>query len=725
MFVTRLKPWHFFAVFFVLAGWVAIPSAGGQTIRVETAHPVNAFVPNQALGAGIDRMASAAVEKLFTKPAVDRVLSAGWQPVSYRQNTELFAEAWHWNPAGTWSDPSGKGYFTGNAIPAENILHSYGYALPHRGVTRNDGTETHGYSRLTDGDLNTYWKSNPYLAKPFTGEDDALHPQWVTLDLANPLPINAIRIVWADPYARRYLVQYWNGEDPLKQPTKGTWQTFPGGAVTAGQGGSVTLRLSNAAIPVRYLRIWMTASSNTCDTHGPSDPRNCVGYAIRELYLGTVAASGEFYDLIRHTPDQDQTATVCSSIDPWHEPSDLGPTIREQVGLDLFCTSGYTRGLPAMVPIAMVYGTPEDAAAEIAYLEKRAYPISYVEMGEEPDGQYMLPEDYGALYLQFATALHRVDPNLKLGGPVFQGVNEDILVWPDAGGKTSWLGRFLDYLKARGRLGDLAFMSFEHYPYEPCKIQWSSLYDEPTLMSHILQVWRDDGLPANVPMFITESNIAWSTGESSVDIFGALWLADYAGSFLTAGGNAIYFFHYIPTGVHLGCNESGGTFGLFTVDANYQIQKPTSQFFASQLINLEWVQQGNGEHHIFPAAADLLDPAGHALVTAYAVSRPDGQWSLLIINKDQSNAHRVKIVFHDAQTGLDRFFSGPASMISFGSAQYQWHPEGRDGFADPDGPAARTTINGGKDTVYELPQASVSVIRGNLGMRADVVKTKK
>jgi hypothetical protein len=725
VFVTRLKPWHFFAVFFVLAGWVAIPSAGGQTIRVETAHPVNAFVPNQALGAGIDRMASAAVEKLFTKPAVDRVLSAGWQPVSYRQNTELFAEAWHWNPAGTWSDPSGKGYFTGNAIPAENILHSYGYALPHRGVTRNDGTETHGYSRLTDGDLNTYWKSNPYLAKPFTGEDDALHPQWVTLDLANPLPINAIRIVWADPYARRYLVQYWNGEDPLKQPTKGTWQTFPGGAVTAGQGGSVTLRLSNAAIPVRYLRIWMTASSNTCDTHGPSDPRNCVGYAIRELYLGTVAASGEFYDLIRHTPDQDQTATVCSSIDPWHEPSDLGPTIREQVGLDLFCTSGYTRGLPAMVPIAMVYGTPEDAAAEIAYLEKRAYPISYVEMGEEPDGQYMLPEDYGALYLQFATALHRVDPNLKLGGPVFQGVNEDILVWPDAGGKTSWLGRFLDYLKARGRLGDLAFMSFEHYPYEPCKIQWSSLYDEPTLMSHILQVWRDDGLPANVPMFITESNIAWSTGESSVDIFGALWLADYAGSFLTAGGNAIYFFHYIPTGVHLGCNESGGTFGLFTVDANYQIQKPTSQFFASQLINLEWVQQGNGEHHIFPAAADLLDPAGHALVTAYAVSRPDGQWSLLIINKDQSNAHRVKIVFHDAQTGLDRFFSGPASMISFGSAQYQWHPEGRDGFADPDGPAARTTINGGKDTVYELPQASVSVIRGNLGMRADVVKTKK
>jgi len=68
---------------------------------------------------------------------------------------------------------------------------------------------------------------------------------------------------------------------------------------------------------------------------------------------------------------------------------------------------------------------------------------------------------------------------------------------------------------------------------------------------------------------------------------------------------------------------------MFTVDKDYQIQQPTSQFFASQLINLEWVQPGSGEHRLFPAAADIEDPAGHALVTAYATLRPDGQWSLL------------------------------------------------------------------------------------------------
>ncbi len=55
---------------------------------------------------------------------------------------------------------------------------------------------------------------------------------------------------------------------------------------------------------------------------------------------------------------------------------------------------------------------------------------------------------------------------------------------------------------------DLAFFSFEHYPYDPCKIPWSVLYDEPELMRHIIQVWHEDGVPADVPMFVTEGNLS-------------------------------------------------------------------------------------------------------------------------------------------------------------------------------------------------------------------------
>jgi hypothetical protein len=710
MSIERMR-WSVYALLVVVSSGFATTYA--QTIRVDTTHATNSFVPTQALGAGIDRMPAAAVEKYFNQPALDSVLSAGWQPVSYRQNTELAVEAWHWNPQGTWSDPAGKGYFTGSSSPTEIIRHSYGYPLPHRGFTRNEGTETNGFSRMTDGDLNTYWKSNPYLTKAFTGEEDSLHPQWVVLDLSTAQPVNAIRIAWAEPYARQYLVQYWTGEHPIKFPTKGAWLAFPAGVITNGKGGSVTLQLTSAPMVVQFVRIWMTESSNTCDSHGSADPRNCVGYAIRELYIGIADQNG-FHDSARHTPDQDQTTTFCSSIDPWHEPSDMGSKMHEQVGLDLFYQSGYTRGLPAMIPIAMLYGTPEDSATEIAYLEKRGYPISYVEMGEEPDGQYTLPEDYAELYLQWAAALHRVDPALKLGGPVFTGQNEDILAWPDAQGKTSWTGRFLDYLKAHGRIQDLAFFPFEHYPYEPCKISWSSLYDEPTLMSHILQVWRDDGLPPDVPMFVTESNITWNGGESSVDIFGALWLADYVGSFFNAGGSALYYFHYLPLGVHPGCNESMGTFGMFSTDESYTIQKPMSQFFGSQLINTEWVQPGNGVHKTFPASGDVLDAAGHALVTAYALLRPDGQWSVMLVNRDQENAYKVRIEFDDSKAGGERSFTGSVSEITFGSAQYQWHPTRQGGFPDPDGPAVKSMMKARADTLYELPRASITVIRGTV-----------
>jgi hypothetical protein len=595
------------------------------------------------------------------------------------------------------------------------IRHSYAYPLPHRGFTRNSGTER-GYSRLTDGSLDTYWKSNPYLTRTFTGEDDSLHPQWVTLDLGEKVEINAVRIAWAEPYARSYRVQYWTGtSNPVDTPTHGVWQTFPLGTVTESPGGTVTLRLASWLISARYLRIWMTSFSETCDTHGPADRRNCAGFAIRELSAGRLSEDGQFQDFVHHSPDGQQTATLCSSVDPWHEPSDLDEKAGDQVGLDLFYTCGVTRGLPAMVPVAMIYSTPEDAAAEIAYLEKRRYPISYVEMGEEPDGQYMLPEDYGALYLQFASAIHHVDPGLKLGGPAFQGVNSDVEVWPDAEGRVSWLGRFIDYLKAHGRLDDLAFFSFEHYPYDPCKTSWNDLCNEPGLITHILEVWRDDGLPPDVPMFVTEVNLSWQTGVSFVDIMGGLWLADYTGAFLTGGGKASYFFHYMPSPLRPGCNDSWGSFGLFNLDAEYQVKGHFAQYFASQLLSREWVQPVDATHRVFRASSDVLDTSGNVLVTAYALERPEGQWSVLLINKDRDKAQTVRIIFRDSKVKKDRFFKGPVDLISFGAEQYEWHPNGAKGYADPDGPPAKTTVTGNAETGYVLPKASITVIRGKIG----------
>ena len=697
-------------------------SCFAQTVTVDATpgHEVNRFRPLYALGSTVDRVPSNATDIFFRPDQIKKVLSAGWGVITYRQNTDLFVQAWHWNPKGTWSDPAGRGYFTGDANPtSEMIRHSYGYSLPHRGFTRNGGSEFDGYSRLDDGDRETYWKSNPYLTKEFTGEDDSQHPQWVVVALDKKQGVNAIRIHWAEPYARDFQVQYWVGDgDAMDEQDKGAWRTFSTGTFTEAKGGDTTLSLAATPVGTKFVRILMTQSSNSCDTHGSSDLRNCVGYAIRELYLGTTDEKGEFKDLIQHSPDQKQTLTLCSSVDPWHEPSNLylAPDRMEsgdQPGFDLFFRSGITRGLPAIVPVAMLYSTPEDAAAQMTYIKKRGYPVLYVEMGEEPDGQYMLPEDYAALYLQFADALHRVDPKFKLGGPVFQGVTEDIKAWPDAQGRTSWLGRFLDYLKSHGRIQDLAFMSFEHYPYDGCDTPWENLYQEPELITHIMKVWRDDGLPPSTPLLDTETNA--HGGEAAVDIFGALWLADSFGGFLSAGGQSTHYYHdlsYSPP--HPACANSWGTYHLFMVDDRYQIQTPTSQYFAAQLITQDWAEPNDKEHVQYLAASDVKDAHGHVFVTAYALHRPDGQWSLLLINKDHEHSHPIHVRFHDADGRRDFYFADEVSEITFGKEQYQWHPDRKKGYADPDGPAKSWIVTGGENATYELPAASLTVLRGRL-----------
>jgi hypothetical protein len=150
------------------------------------------------------------------------------------------------------------------------------------------------------------------------------------------------------------------------------------------------------------------------------------------------------------------------------------------------------------------------------------------------------------------------------------------------------------------------------------------------------------------------------------------------------------------------------------------------------LINLEWALPSGSEHQVFAAKSDVEDGAGHDLVTAYAVKRPDGKWAVMAVNRDQQNAHKVRISFGGPADKETRF-TGQVETSTFGSAQYQWHPaqtrfmahaedSGKPtivattrGSADPDGPIVHDKVNADKNTMYDLPAASVVVIRGNIG----------
>ncbi|HTV74347.1 MAG TPA: discoidin domain-containing protein [Candidatus Acidoferrales bacterium] len=706
------------------------PAQSVDVVRVDItpSHRIQTFRPIWAFGSTVDKEPAGTIPQLYSKQNVRAMLGAGFGWLSYRLFTELSVQDWHWNPAGAFSAKTA-GYWTSSArTNIAPISDSFGYRLTHRGNTTDQGNNA-DYSRLDDGDPHTYWKSDPYLTSAFTGDPDEDHPQWVVIDLESARPVDAMRIRWANPYATRYAVAYWTGDDPINYPGDGTWKAFPLGNVDTGRGSTVTLRLAQGPLRVRYVRLVMTHSSDTCDTHGASDPRNCVGYAIDELFVGTLDDAGRFHDLMHHAPcggenprryacGLRQTATYTSSTDPWH---DAQGRVRdqEQPGLDLIARSGLTRGIGGTYPVPMLYSTPQNAVAEVRYLEARGYPLARIELGEEPDGQYVMPEDDAALYLQWARAIHAVDPTLHLGGPVFSGVDSDLKIWPDANGDTSWLHRFLRYLRSHGGLGELSFMSFEHYPYGGCEhgaALQKDLLGEPALLAGVVDAWRADGVPPATPLYITEAGFsAVNFAQTPMQIEGALWLADYMASALSDGVSGAVYYQYepVPLSPNPGCDDDWGNLSMFVADTHAHIRARAAQFFAGQMLTQQWVVPGDQPHELFPAKTNIASAAG-PLVTAYAVHRPDGTWSVLLVNKD-SRAHDVTLQFSAAGSSRILAFTGPVTRARFGRAQYVWRSHGAASRPDPDDPPQVTVIpSAGSATAFSIPALSITVLRGNI-----------
>jgi hypothetical protein len=116
------------------------------------------------------------------------------------------------------------------------------------------------------------------------------------------------------------------------------------------------------------------------------------------------------------------------------------------------------------------------------------------------------------------------------------------------------------------------------------------------------------------------------------------------------------------------------------------------------MINFEWLQHGGGANLIFPASADLKDAAGFTVITSYAVKRPDGNWSLMLINHDLNAAHPVHLVIDDAKK-LSHPLVGSVALVQYCNTPAE---------------NKNVTIVASRDGMYTLPAGSITVIRGKL-----------
>lgn len=660
-------------------------------LEVETTQTTARFDPKTALGAGIDGHAEGEVTRMLSPANVRQILRAGLGPISFRLRTELGVEAWHWNPQGTWSDSQHQqGYWTSNTEPrrGQPILVTYGYKLPRRGDTHDEANDD-GYSMLDDGDPRTFWKSNPYLASPFTGEPDAHHPAWVLIDFEKPVPLNAIRLHWADPYATRFEVEYadsgcvYFGGHP-----RGVWHRFENGDVTRGAGGESLLMLAKKPIKARYLRVWMTEGSGTAPP-GSADVRDRLGYAIREIDAGWCDAAGMFHDLVRHAPNQRQTITYVSSTDPWHRASDRDRET-EQPGIDHAFRSGITRGLPAMLAVPVLYGTPQDAVGLAAYVKRAGYPIARFELGEEPDGQRVDPRDFAVLYAQVAHGIRQLEPSAVLGGPSFMTGDADYL-----GLKyRDWLRRFRRALSGHGQAGDFQFLSFESYPFDDT---WAPESEQlPQAHAKLAGSLGRFGT-AHLPLVLGEYNYSAYFTEHEVDLGGAMLNAETLAQFLCGGGEAAYFYACEPDVL----KQTAGSWGrhvMLLPSKNRDGVTPLATFHALRMVTSDWMNPRGGLHEALRVGSNVPPDR----FSTFALKRPDSSLSLLMINKDPNRPARVFL-------RGDRALGGSATLTTYSSNEYQWKADGPNGRPTRNEPPPQHRVS--TDQPFTVPAWSISIIR--------------
>ena len=93
-----------------------------------------------------------------------------------------------------------------------------------------------------------------------------------------------------------------------------------------------------------------------------------------------------------------------------------------------------------------------------------------------------------------------------------------------------------------------------------------------------------------------------------------------------------------------------------------------------------------------------MDAAGRQVITSYAVHRPDGNWSLILINRDLNSAHQIRLVIEDAGH-VQHSFLGPVALVQYCNTPSE---------------NKNTTITPSGDGMYNLPIGSITVIRGKL-----------
>jgi len=101
------------------------------------------------------------------------------------------------------------------------------------------------------------------------------------------------------------------------------------------------------------------------------------------------------------------------------------------------------------------------------------------------------------------------------------------------------------------------------------------------------------------------------------------------------------------------------------------------------------------------------------LVTAYAVHRPDGLWSLLLINKDPTRSFDANLVFWNGGSGGARSF-GDVDVYQYSRNQYELGGPANSPYPVKAEEPEHKVIQTKSSPKISLPPYSLTVVRGRV-----------
>ena len=163
--------------------------------------------------------------------------------------------------------------------------------------------------------------------------------------------------------------------------------------------------------------------------------------------------------------------------------------------------------------------------------------------------------------------------------------------------------------------------------------------------------------------------LGWSAGLHSashdrVRLFGAPLArrSHHAGSalrrrsgrgFFAHGGSRSFYFGYEPGGLaHERACPHWGNLVMFLADSVGQARYRMPRYYGTWLLTHAWADSSGGDHLLHAVrVARAGAPVDDSLLSAYALRRPDGRWSLLLVNRDPRHSRVIEVRVPMADTG--------------------------------------------------------------------------